>query len=378
MAMMEQSEALTMNWRSVAIALMVACALIPQLYLWSKSIERHATVWLALFVLAVGINATPMIIGFAGAYDIWPGLTFLPVNLMLFFGPLLYLHARQLMMGVTPVVYYALLIPGLLNWVYELWAFTTLGDYRAKWAYNDAFHEPFIVPLVQAAALALGAWAFWSIWRMRRMYTSWLDANRSDADDFEPRWINHILVIGTIAALLWAVDLIVSYIFGLSYLEQFWWDLAVLFLVMLLSLEALARLEQPFPKMLAPDAVSVEELMEQVAAERDWVAEGERLRDEVIANGWHLESSLSLQTLSRRFGMNQAYVSRALNQGLDLSFSNFINGLRVEHAKGMIGRKDVNLLDVALSSGFGSKASFNRAFKLHAGVSPSEHRRLNS
>jgi len=154
--------------------------------------------------------------------------------------------------------------------------------------------------------------------------------------------------------------------------------LVVLFLVMLLSLEALARLEQPFPKMLAPDAVSVEELMEATAAERDWVKEGERLRAMVIDNGWHLESSLSLQTLSRRFAMNQAYVSRALNQGLDMNFSHFINGLRVEHAKAMITRQDVNLLDVALSSGFGSKASFNRAFKLHSGVSPSEFKRLNS
>ncbi|MEM8726760.1 MAG: AraC family transcriptional regulator, partial [Pseudomonadota bacterium] len=143
-------------------------------------------------------------------------------------------------------------------------------------------------------------------------------------------------------------------------------------------LEALARILHPFPKMLAPDAISVDELMEATAAERDWVVEGERLRKMVIENGWHLESSLSLQTLSRRFGMNQAYVSRALNQGLDLSFSNFINGLRVEHAKAMIAREDVNLLDVALSSGFGSKASFNRAFKLHAGTSPSEYKRLNS
>ena len=143
-------------------------------------------------------------------------------------------------------------------------------------------------------------------------------------------------------------------------------------------MEALARLEKPFPKMLAPDAITIEELMDATAAERDWMLEGEKLRAMVMENGWHLESSLSLQTLSRRFGMNQAYVSRALNQGLSLSFSQFINGLRVEHAKKMIAREDVNLLDVALSSGFGSKASFNRAFKLHTGDSPSGFKRLNS
>lgn len=375
---MDQVETLSMNWRSVAYAMLVFSALIPQIYLWSKGVERQATFWLAAFVLATGIHSVPMIIGFAGAYDIWPGLTFLPVNMMLFFGPLLYLHARQLMMGVTPLSYYSLLLPGLINWIYELWAFTFLGDYRAKWAFNDAFHEPFVVPLVMTVSIGLGVWAFVRIWQMRRKYLEWLEANRSDSDDFNPRWISHFVIIGTAMIGMWGLVSISSSLLGWSYFEQSWWDLLVLFLIVLLSLEALARLEQPFPKMLAPDAISVEELMEAVSEERDWVKEGERLRAMVTENGWHLESTLSLQTLSRRFGMNQAYVSRALNQGLDLSFSQFINGLRVEHAKAMITREEINLLDVALSSGFGSKASFNRAFKLHEGSSPSDFKRLNS
>ncbi len=375
---MDQVDTLSMNWRSTAYAMLAFSALIPQIYLWSKGIERRATLWLAGFVLAAGVHFIPMIIGFAGAYDIWPGLTFLPVSMMLFVGPLLYLHARQLMMGIVPARYYLLLVPGILNWLYELWAFIFLGDYRAKWAFNDAFHQPFVVPLVMTVSIVLGIWAFVRIWQMRLRYLEWLEANRSDSDDFNPRWISHFLVIGAAMIALWAVTSIFAAALGWNYFEQSWWDLMVLFLIVLLSLEALARLDQPFPKMLAPDAISVEELMAAVSEERDWVREGERLRAMVTDNGWHLESSLSLQTLSRRFGMNQAYVSRALNQGLDLSFSQFINGLRVEHAKAMITREDVNLLDVALSSGFGSKASFNRAFKLHTGSSPSEFKRLNS
>ncbi len=375
---MDRPEHLIMNWRSVALGIFVLSALMAQLYLWAKGIERRAVIWLLAFVCAVAIHLIPMIIGFAGAYDIWPGLTFLPTGMELLFGPLLYLHARQLMMGAVPLSHYWLLAPGAINWLYQLWAFTMLGGYRAKWAYNNAFHEPVIVPLVSLGALGLGAWAFWTVWQMRHQYLIWLHANRSDGDDFDPVWITHFMLLGAVLAALWGAEFVISSWYSLDYFDAFWWDLAGLFIVLLLSLEALARLLQPFPKMLAPDAISVEELMEQAASERDWAIEGERLREMVIDNGWHLESSLSLQTLSRRFGMNQAYVSRALNQGLDLSFSHFINGLRVEHAKAMINRENVNLLDVALSSGFGSKASFNRAFKLHAGTSPSEFKRLNS
>lgn len=375
---MDQPDHLIMNWRSVAMATMILCALVGQVYLWSKGIERRATLWFALFILAVAIDTVPMIIGFAGAYNIWPGLTFLPTNLTLIFGPLLLFHARQLMAGIAPPSQFLLLVPGSIYWLYQVWAFTMLGDYRAKWAFNDAYHEPYVVPIVNAGAIALGAWAFIEISRMRGKYIAWLQANRSDGDDFEPTWIRHFLFLGIAAAMIWLLETLVFLNFSLTYFDAFWWDIAALFFVMLLSLEALARINQPYPKMLAPDAISIEELMEATAAERDWAAEGERLRAEVIENGWHLESSLSLQTLSRRFGMNQAYVSRALNQGLEMSFSHFVNGLRIEHAKPIVLREEVNLLDVALSSGFGSKASFNRAFKLHAGVSPSDYRRLNS
>ena len=374
---MDRPEDLIINWRSTAMAIMVLCALLPQVYLWTKGIERRAVMWLALFVLAVAVDVTPMIIGFAGAYDIWPGITFLPVSLAPFFGPLLYFHARQLMVGHIPLSHYWLLLPGGLYWLYQLWAFTMLGDYRSKWAFNDAVHEPFIVPMMTAVTLALAIWSFAQIWLTRRRYIEWLGENRSDGDAFQPTWISHFLALALGAAALWVCDLAMNIAFETSYVDQFWWDIATLFFVMLLSLEALARLVHPYTKMLEPDANAVEALLEATAEERDWSLEGERLKEMVISNGWHLETSLTLQTLSRRFGMNQAYVSRALNQGLDLSFSNFINGLRVEHAKSMALQKDANLLDIALASGFGSKASFNRAFKHHTGLSPSEYRRLN-
>ena len=375
---MNEAEQLVLNWRSVAMICTIVCILAAQFYILSKGIERKAVILFSAFAACVAITAIPMIIGFAGAYDIWPGLTFLPTDLTLFIGPLLLLHARQLMDGAVSQSQYALLIPGIAYWVYQVWAFATLGDYQAKWAFNDAFHEPFIVPLVSILAIGLSLWSLWDIWRMRRRYKQWLDANRSDGDNFEPVWLTHFLILGVLAACIWIAETAIYLTMGLSYFSAFWWDIAVLFAVMLLSLEALAQLTQPYPKLLAPDAVSIEQLMESANTERDWIEEGERLRKEVIDNGWHLESTLSLQTLSRRFGMNQAYVSKALNQGLEMSFSHFINGLRVDHARAMILREEVNLLDVALSSGFGSKASFNRAFKAHEGVTPSQYRRLNS
>lgn len=375
---MDRPEHLIMNWRSVALALLIVSALVPQFYLWHRAVERRALWWLIAFLVAVAVQLVPMVIGFAGAYDIWPGLTFLPVSLAPLFGPLLYFHARELMLGPVPRSHYWLLVPGAVFWLYQWWAFTMLGDYQAKWAYNDAVHEPYVVPLASFVSVTLAVWAIVQIWRMRSRYVAWLSEARSDGDEFRPSWITHFLILAVIASGLWVIEYALYAAFRIDYADQFWWDITSLFFVMLLSIEALARLVHPYPKLLAPDSGTIEELIEATAAERDWAAEGARLKAMVIEHGWHLETSLTLQTLARRFGMNQTYVSRALNQGLDMSFSLFINGLRIEHAKELISREEINLLDVALSSGFGSKASFNRAFKLHTSLSPSEFRRLNS
>ncbi|MEM1412904.1 MAG: AraC family transcriptional regulator [Pseudomonadota bacterium] len=364
---------LTMNWRSATLGLVMACTTLALLYLVARRIERRAVGWLVAFVAAGMISAVPMVIGFAGAYDRWPGLTFLPTQLALLFGPLIVLHARTLMLNEPLGRWRWLLMPGLVYWLYQLWAFTALGDYRAKWAFNDAVHEPYVVPTVLMGSLVLTFWGLTEVWRLRRRYLGWLADNRSDDDAFEPVWLTHLVLIGTPLAVIWAIDSLLGLAFDLSYFDRYWSDMVTLFLLFFITVEALARLQGPYPKMDAlaepPSAPSPE------PAARDWSEEGGRLQAAIVDNQWHLEPDLSLQTLSRRFGMNQAYVSRALNQGLGERFSHLINGLRVDHAKALIDEGALNLLDIALASGFGSKASFNRAFKEHSGLTPSAYRR---
>jgi AraC-like DNA-binding protein len=83
-----------------------------------------------------------------------------------------------------------------------------------------------------------------------------------------------------------------------------------------------------------------------------------------------------LATLSARLGANTGYLSKALNDGLGMNFSTFVNGLRAEHvAERLKARDHRDLLEIAFEAGFASKASFNRAFKARLGLSPSAFRR---
>ncbi|MDN3638705.1 helix-turn-helix domain-containing protein [Simiduia curdlanivorans] len=85
---------------------------------------------------------------------------------------------------------------------------------------------------------------------------------------------------------------------------------------------------------------------------------------------------LSLQNVSDSTGLLVRDVSSAINKGSGHSFSDYINGLRVDYVKTTLNQtpdRRGNLLTLALASGFNSKTAFNNAFKQHSGLTPSQY-----
>jgi len=91
----------------------------------------------------------------------------------------------------------------------------------------------------------------------------------------------------------------------------------------------------------------------------------------------HEAPGLDLQSLSQRSGWSSNQVSQALNQGLGQNFSEFVTGFRVAAARTCLSDpSDLrSVLDIGLAAGFGSKSTFNSAFKRATGQTPSEYRR---
>lgn len=114
----------------------------------------------------------------------------------------------------------------------------------------------------------------------------------------------------------------------------------------------------------------------EAARTPDWPVIAHEIADRIREAGWWREPDLSLARLSRLLGTNSGRLSRAINLGLGMNFSNFVNGLRAEGvARALEAGSDRDLLSLALDMGFASKASFNRAFKARFGVTPSQFRR---
>ena len=106
-------------------------------------------------------------------------------------------------------------------------------------------------------------------------------------------------------------------------------------------------------------------------------AQAGRLATHMRSAAPYLDFDFRLETLAKGVGLPIHHVSQILNEELGCSFREFVNQHRVEHAKALIKdpmHRRETLLSIAMESGFSSKASFNRAFKRYAGLTPSAYR----
>lgn len=90
----------------------------------------------------------------------------------------------------------------------------------------------------------------------------------------------------------------------------------------------------------------------------------------------YLDPELNLALLARHTGLPQKTISLVLNQHLQKSFNEFVNGYRVEafkeHAR-QLRQDNMTILAMAFDAGFNSQATFQRAFRTHTGMSPREY-----
>lgn len=92
----------------------------------------------------------------------------------------------------------------------------------------------------------------------------------------------------------------------------------------------------------------------------------------------HYLENITLRDMAHSLGYSHEYVSRVFNRTLGINFKALVNQHRLEHAIGLIRESDEPLVSVAMSSGFQSLRSFNRACRDTLGVSPSEIKRNNA
>jgi AraC-like DNA-binding protein len=87
-------------------------------------------------------------------------------------------------------------------------------------------------------------------------------------------------------------------------------------------------------------------------------------------------SELGLIDLAERLSIHPNYLSQVINEREGMTFQEYLNTLRVEEFKNLVGKaylQHYTLLALAFECGFNSKSSFNRYVKKVTGLSPSEY-----
>jgi len=358
------------GWRT-AVLFCAMLVTVPMIIGLSQStLNRTANRTLALLLLALVGVITPWMIGFAGFYDRWPWLTFLPVAMPLFVPPLALYYAHSLIHGAWPDKARLAMLPGAAHFAIMLAGFVLPLPLKQQVAGA-------IGPWVNAAvALGLVIGFVVALVRLRHSfaaYAQWLGEQRSDDARFATRWLSRAITALAVLFAVWAGFEVTDLVHPLGYTGLMPLYLAIAGTMVFLAIEGWRHGGMVWPVMQSPAPGAAPPAM---AAGHDWAALGARWRAALQEGAHYREPDLTLARAARLLGTNTAYLSRACNDGLGLSFSAVVNHLRAEAVAAAIAqRPGAGLLDLALEAGFASKASFNRAFAERYGTSPSAWRR---
>ena len=105
-----------------------------------------------------------------------------------------------------------------------------------------------------------------------------------------------------------------------------------------------------------------------------------KLEEIVSNNKRYLDSNISLEQLSEELQLSKSHLSRIINTEIQMSFSDYVNSLRVSEAKKLLLNSEFSnytLVAIGLESGFNSKTTFNTVFKKYVGKTPSQFKKEN-
>lgn len=347
------------SWSTLLLVFALQMILLAGLLLRVRE-NRRANFYLGALLIVITGLLTPFILGYAGFYDAYPWLTFAPFAVPLAVGPLVYGHVVALSRD-RPLSRLHW-VPPLIQFAYQLVLFCL--PLETRWWFDENVQSPLLSPILSLAVLASMAGYCWAAWRALRDYRAWLEARRRQTGPAKRIRLILVLMIVLVAARAGyeAFDRLVR---PVDYFDLFGFYILLALIGTALGIEGWRNARSPSP--------AIEE-----TPGRDWRKQGEDWLAATREAGWWRDPDLSVADLARRLGTNSTHLTRALTEAGG-GFATAINAIRAEAVAERISANDrMDLLSLAYESGFGSKASFNRAFRTRFGSTPSSYRLARS
>ena len=373
-----------------------------------KKHGRLSDVLLGWFLLLAAMYVVPWMTGFAGWYDAGSGpyreiLFYTPFVHGLFMGPVLFFYIKSLTNYRFGFQRKDLLhfLPGM---AYLLWCLVVVvvdkiivGDYYLMNGEEDPDFQGWYQWLQRISIIV---YLILSV-RYFRQYKTYSFNEFSFAELAGLKWLQNFLIafgILTVLPLLQELLGLIPAFSNLDYVGSWYYFLSFAIVVYYIAINGYNAVVIPLHKLLFEPQLLLRyqpplslpgpengiddaeyELVQESSSElEEWKQTIEQMLSE---KRLFEDEELTLTNMARHLDSNPSFISKVINNGFGKNFNDFINGYRVEALIEKLragGHKTQTLMSLAFDCGFNSKATFNRAFKKHTGLSPSDwmHRNL--
>lgn len=95
-----------------------------------------------------------------------------------------------------------------------------------------------------------------------------------------------------------------------------------------------------------------------------------------VHDNYHQET-LSITTLKNEFGTSEANLSEYFKKETGVSFKQHLNAIRLTESKRLLTETELSISEIAYQVGYSNVSHFNRVFKQHEGITPTQYRTEN-
>jgi AraC-like DNA-binding protein len=135
--------------------------------------------------------------------------------------------------------------------------------------------------------------------------------------------------------------------------------------------EAEVRAEERLEEEIVPESVSVQELAHKYHFKGSF--EDEFAEKELFKN-----PNLTINDVATELGTNRTYISTYINDCMNMTFYDYVNSKRIEHAENLLTTTNDTLPTISETSGFCSLSTFHRVFRNKHHCTPTQFRTIHA
>jgi AraC-like DNA-binding protein len=296
---------------------------------------------------------------------VYPWLDLAPFDLTLGIGPLLYLYLSRLTSTSMAARWKLHLFPVAVQGLIYSLLFVQPMTFK-NW-FEDHIGPTFNKTENLFEATSMVAY-MWLSWRVYRAYENGLKNRYSDPDANRLRFLRTglLLISGTLTAFagakVWGL-----LVHSLSYFQMFPFYVMLTLVVYAFGFVAFQFADIELTVITEP----------QPAKPTDWAEVAAMYTLRLESSTFWKDPMLSISTAAQALDTAEGKLSKAINSGLGISFSEWINQYRIEQVASQLTTStgEQTILEIAFDCGFNSKATFNRWFRQVKGCTPTEFRK---